>query len=123
MSHFCRVTLPALAARAELMPDSTKTRADADFTRWIWVDHEQAFCQLHKTGAVAIRCDCSGCSHDVSADRAPTRPGHCTACQCLDCVCEARVLTDRFDEAAGPVVAGPQSVCGCSSCYEGIADE
>lgn len=117
MGYYCGVVLPELAARVELMPDPTKTQADADFTRWIWVDHEQAFCQLYNTGAVAVRCDCSACSHDVSVNRAPTRSGHCIACECLDCVCKARVLIDKFDETAGPVVAGPHSMCGCSSCY------
>jgi len=117
MSYFCGVILPELAARVGLMPDPTKTQADADFTRWIWVDHEQAFCQLYKTGAVAVRCDCSACSNNVSADRAPMQPRHCVACKCLDCVCEARALTDKFDEEAGAVVAGPHNMCGCSSCY------
>lgn len=96
--YFCGSVLPTLAKRYKVLPDRTLTTADADISRWIWVDHEQAFCQIYSSGNIAVKCDCSACSHNE--ERTPTTEGHCTKCACRECACQARVKTDRIDKSA-----------------------
>ena len=114
VSSYCTQVLPALAAQVRLAPDPSQTIAE-NTLRWIWADHEQAFCQLDSVGMVAVRCHCTGCGHVPG--RAPEWIGHCSECVCLECVCPARRITGRYDPDAGVVIPCPESVCGCAQCY------
>jgi hypothetical protein len=98
MSAFCAKTLPALVGQVKVAPDPSQTIAE-NTMRWIWVDHEQSFCQLYPTGNVAVRCDCTGCAHNE--DHVPERPGHKGDCDCLECVCPGRRLTGRYTVGVG----------------------
>ncbi len=95
MGHFCSVILSDLSKKVLLNPDPTITTADNDLTRWIWVDHEQAYCQLYRNAVVAVKCDCNACAHDE--DKEPATEGHDAECECIDCVCPARKLTLKYD--------------------------
>ena len=96
MGHFCSVILRDLSKKVLLNPDPTITTANNDLVRWIWVDHEQAYCQLYRNAVVAVKCDCNACAHDE--DKEPATEGHDGECGCIDCVCPARKLTGKYDQ-------------------------
>ena len=102
MGHFSSVILRRLADQVLLNPDPTIVTADNDLVRWIWVDHEQAFCQLYRNAVVAVKCDCNACSHDEN--KAPKLPGHDAECDCEACICPARKLTQRYGEGFGGAI-------------------